>query len=66
MDTDEELPKCEILEATQPYVMNEDDSTLPLEEEAKEEGDVTPPIEDVLAASSPYGLVGEVKFVICI
>jgi len=28
--------------------------------------DVTPPIEDVLAASSPYGLVGEVKFVICI
>jgi hypothetical protein len=40
MDTDEELPRCEILQATQPYVMDEDDSTPPLEEETKEEGDV--------------------------
>jgi hypothetical protein len=60
MDTDEELPRCEILQATQPYVMDEDDSTPNLEE-----GDVTPPIEDVLAASSPYRLMEEVKFVIC-
>jgi hypothetical protein len=51
--------------ATQPYVMDEDDSTPTLEEETKEEGDVTPPIEDVLAASSPYRLMKEVKFVIC-
>jgi hypothetical protein len=41
MDTDEELPRCEILQATQPYVMDEDDSTPTLEEETKEEGDVT-------------------------
>jgi hypothetical protein len=46
-------------------VMDEDDSTPTLEEETKEEGDVTPPIEDVLAASSPYRLMEEVKFVIC-
>lgn len=65
MDTDEELPRCEILQATQPYVMDEDDFTPPLEEETKEEGDVTPPIEDVLAASSPYRLMEKVKFVIC-
>ena len=59
LDTGEELPKPEMVESTQPYCMMEEDSTPPLDEGEsgdKEEGDTTPPIEDVLAATQAYSL----------
>ncbi|XP_063439986.1 mediator of DNA damage checkpoint protein 1-like isoform X2 [Mytilus trossulus] len=61
LEPEEELPLPEMVEATQPYVMSEEDSTQPPDEEGlKEEGDITPPIEEVLAATQNYSLEEEV------
>lgn len=61
LEPEEELPLPEMVEATQPYVLSEEDSTPPLDEGgSKEEGDITPPIEEVLAATQNYSLEEEV------
>ena len=58
MDVD--LPKPGMEEATQAYTIEVEDTTVPEEESVDEEGDVTPPIEDVLAATQPYSKEEEV------